>query len=393
MQGLSLTYCKIYREFIGNLSLKQAGFIMKRVLVAMSGGVDSSAAVSLLQAQGYDVAGATMKLFDGAEQNLPRGQHLPRGRCCTADDTADAKAVCRKAGVPHFVFNFKREFKAQVIDTFVSSYLCGETPNPCIDCNRYLKFDKFLRRADELDYDYIATGHYAVIERYCPDGGGGEGGGAVRYRLRKAADRTKDQSYVLYFLSQAQLARLLLPIGGLYKADVKAEVAARFGIDKRESQDICFVPDGDYAEFIRAAAPNAADIGGGDIVRDGRVIGRHNGAFAYTVGQRRGLGVSAEVPLYVCGKSADTVYVGEERELYHTRVFVRDVNIISPDLPVRSVRTRYNSAETPASVTCVGGDRYEVVFDTPVRAATAGQAAVFYCGDYVVGGGTVDCVG
>lgn len=282
-----------------------------RVLVAMSGGVDSSVAAWLLQRQGYECVGVTMKLYQN--ETVGRKGHT----CCALEDVEDARSVARRLGIPHYTFNFCESFDEQVMRKFAESYRRGDTPNPCIDCNRYLKFGHLFHRAEVLGIDYIATGHYA---RICLEPGG-------RRALRKAADPARDQSYVLASMTQEQLSKTLFPLGGLHKAEVRAmaEEQGFCNARKHDSQDICFVPDGDYAAFLERYTGKACSPG--DILdREGRVLGRHKGAVRYTLGQRKGLGISGPEPLYVCGKSMEdnTVTVGPESALYGSALLAED---------------------------------------------------------------------
>lgn len=354
---------------------------MKKVLVAMSGGVDSSAAALLLRQAGWDCVGATMKLLDGA-------QVRPGSRvCCSLDDIEDARAAAWRIGIPHHVFNLTEDFDACVASPFVSSYLRGETPNPCVECNRRLKFDRFYRRAMALGFDAVATGHYA---RVLPDPDTGA------LRLLAARDKTKDQSYVLWSLTQEQLAHTLFPLGELTKGEVRA-LSARFGLQnaqKPDSEDLCFVPGGDYAAFLerRTGAP----LPPGDFLdREGRVLGRHRGLARYTVGQRRGVGISGPEPRYVLSKdpAANTVTLGPESALFSSRFSVREVSWVSgvsPASPLRAeVCVRYQGKRTPALLTPLPGGRLLAETDLPVRAVTPGQSAVFYRGGEVLGGGII----
>jgi len=352
----------------------------KTALIAMSGGVDSSVAAYLTQSSGYDCAGAMMRLYDNDDAGLRYGS-----TCCSALDAEDARAVANKLKMPFYVFNFSDDFRRDVIGKFISAYKQGETPNPCIDCNRFLKFRRFLRRADELERDCIVTGHYAKIGRQ-----------GDRLVLKKAEDLTKDQSYVLYCLTREQLSRTLFPLGTLPKTRVR-EIAEELGFvnaKKAESQDICFVPDGDYAAFIERYSGEVFP-GGAFVGTDGAVLGRHRGIIRYTVGQRRGLGVSAAKPLYVRELRTDnnTVVLCENGELYSSRLVLRDINLIAADVLPASVRAsvkiRYRHKEQPAEVIQTGADTLEINFDAPQRAVTKGQAAVIYDGDTVIGGGTI----
>jgi len=353
---------------------------MNTALIAMSGGVDSSVAAFLSVERGFDCIGGTMKLFDNEDVSESRDN-----ACCSAKDAEDARRVADKLGIPFYVFNFTDTFKASVIDRFINAYRNGETPNPCIDCNRFLKFERLLHRAKELDRDYAVTGHYARIER---DGG--------RYLLKKAVDSSKDQSYVLYAMTREQLAHTLFPLGELTKSQVR-EIAREQGFanaNKRDSQDICFVPDRDYAKFLQ----QYMTMQEGDFIDiNGNVVGKHGGIARYTVGQRKGLGLCSNraKPLYVCAVNAEnnTVTVGAEEFLYSKNFFIRDVNLIATDrldgANKLRVKIRYRQTEQSATVRQIDEDALRVEFDEAQRAVTKGQAAVLYDGDTVVGGGTI----
>lgn len=352
-------------------------------MVAMSGGVDSSVAAVLLRDQGYDICGATLKLFN-SEDILTSCRTRT---CCSLEDVEDARSVCYKIGIEHFVFNFKETFNDEVIKKFANSYRDGNTPNPCIDCNRYIKFSKLIQRALLMEKDYIATGHYAQIEY---DKGSG------RYLLKKAVDLSKDQSYVLYVLSQHDLSKTLLPLGGMHKTEVRkiAEERDLINARKPDSQDICFVQDGDYAGFlenkmgIESKKGNFVDI-------NGNVVGQHQGIIHYTVGQRKGLGVALGKPAYVISKDigTNTVTLGSEEDLYKDTLEAGDLNMIAVEklnAPMKAlVKTRYSQKETEALLHQVDEDKIVVEFNNKQRAITPGQAVVFYDGDIVIGGGTI----
>ena len=351
-----------------------------KALIAMSGGVDSSVAAFLTLQAGYDCVGCTMRL-------LPELQSGPEREkaCCSLEDTEDAGAVCRRLHIPYYVFNFIEDFRAQVIDDFTACYLSGKTPNPCIACNRFLKFGKLMERAEILGCDRVVTGHYA---RIVPGKDGLE--------LKKAVDSAKDQSYVLYMLNQAQLARLSFPLGERHKAEVR-QMAAEAGFlnaSKRDSQDICFVPEGDYAAVIEAYTGQKCPPGD-YIDREGRVLGRHQGIIRYTIGQHRGLGLGWHEPLYVLEirPESNQVVLGPEEALYSTEVLTRDFHWISGKAPVEPIRCtaklRYRHREQAVTAEVLRDNRVLLHFDAPQRAVTAGQAAVLYDGDTVLGGGTI----
>ena len=351
-----------------------------KALIAMSGGVDSSVAAKLMLAEGADCIGCTMLLYEAPELAAVRGV-----ACCSKDDTDDARSVAFRLGIPHYVLNFKAPFREKVIARFAESYACGRTPNPCIDCNRYIKFGLLLERAEVLGCDCIVTGHYARIKH---DGG--------RYVLKKAVDETKDQSYFLYDLSQEQLARIRFPLGALRKTEVR-EIARENGFanaKKHDSQDICFAPDGDCAgaveRYLGAPCPS-----GEFLDTNGRVLGTHRGLHHYTIGQRRGLGVSAAQPLYVCRLDAErnAVILGTKEQLLTSELMIDHVRWISGETPTGmfrcKVKTRYRGQEQWAAIEPLGDDQARIMFDMPQRAAAAGQAAVLYDGDIVLGGGTI----
>ena len=358
---------------------------MKKAIIAMSGGVDSSVAALLTKESGDECIGATMKLYNNEDIGVHREK-----TCCSLDDVEDARSVAYQMDMPYYVFNFTADFHTEVMDRFVDAYENGCTPNPCIDCNRYLKFDKMFHRMQEIGYDYIVTGHYARVE-YDEK--------RDRYLLKKAVDDTKDQSYVLYMLTQEQLAHVKFPLGGLRKDQVRviAEKHGFINARKHDSQDICFVPDGDYEKFMEDFT--GKHYPDGDFLdTEGRKVGTHKGAVRYTIGQRKGLGLAMGAPVYVCAKDmeANTVTVGPEELLFDRIVYADEVNWIAiPALtePLRvTARTRYHQTEQPATVYPAGEDGFRLEFDEPQRAPTAGQAVVLYQGDVVLGGGTIKSV-
>ena len=354
------------------------------VAVAMSGGVDSSVAAALLQAEGRDIIGVTMSLFA-----LPKaacaGDELRS--CCGAGARRDAGAVAAVLGIPYFLADFRRTFERAVVEDFVAEYRRGRTPNPCLRCNRYVKFGPLLRRAGRLGAGLLATGHYARLETDPASG---------RRLLKKGLDPDKDQSYFLYPLSQDELRRAIFPVGHLRKAEVRA-LAERFGLPvarKPESQEICFVPDDDYGRFLRERVPEAF-VPGPIVDRAGRTIGRHAGILDFTIGQRKGLGIAAPRPLYVIAidPASNTVVAGPNEDLFRARLRVSDVcwgAISGLSGPLRAaVKVRYRHAEAPALLHPDEGGVI-VEFEKPQRAVTPGQAAVFYDGEIVLGGGTIE---
>ncbi|HOA34520.1 MAG TPA: tRNA 2-thiouridine(34) synthase MnmA [Clostridiales bacterium] len=355
----------------------------KKAVIAMSGGVDSSVAALLMKNKGYECIGVTLKLFNDDDIN-----RCNERTCCSFDDVQDAKQVAYALGIPHYVFNFSDEFKDTVIKRFVDSYLKGATPNPCIDCNRFIKFQKLIHRTIEIGFDVMATGHYARIEY---------DSGSKRYLLKKAFDKTKEQSYVLYAMTQEQLARTEFPLGELTKDEVRriAEENGFVNAKKRDSQDICFVPDSDYAAFIEGYT-GIKSPKGYFVDENGNILGEHNGIIRYTIGQRKGLGLSLKKPMYVCDKDpvTNTVKLCENSGLFEKELTASDINLIACDSIQGRVRLtakiRYKHPEQPCFVEQIGEDKLHVVFDEPQRAITKGQALVLYDGDTVVGGGTVD---
>lgn len=350
-----------------------------KALIAMSGGVDSSVAAYLTEKNGYECIGCTMKLYDNEDVGISRSR-----TCCSLDDVEDARSVAYRIGMPYYVFNFADGFRDKVIEKFVRSYESGMTPNPCIDCNRYMKFDKLYERAKILGCEYIVTGHYARIEH------NGE-----RYLLKKALDETKDQSYVLYFLTQEQLAHTIFPLGSMRKTEVRkiAEENGFANAEKPDSQDICFVPGGRYAEFLEYYT--GKEYPAGDFLSvNGNVLGKHKGIIRYTVGQHKGLGISLSEPLYVKHIDArdNAVTLGNERDLYGREAIAHDFNWISGEAPKEKIRCkakiRYRQKEQCATAIPMGNAAVKLLFDEPQRAITPGQAVVLYDGDILLGGGT-----
>lgn len=351
-----------------------------RIVVAMSGGVDSSVAAALLARDGHDVIGLSMQLYD---------QHQGEtrfGSCCTIDDLYDARRVAGTIGIPHYIVNFERQFHEHVIADFVREYAAGRTPIPCVHCNGDLKFASLVERAEGFDAEAVATGHFAQVDFDET---------ARRYRLKKGVDRQKDQSYFLFTLTQAQLARARFPVGALDKAAVREE-ARRLGLnvsEKKDSQEICFVAAGEHPEFVgaRAAMPPGAIRDG-----EGHVLGRHDGVHRFTIGQRKGLGLATGIPLYVVGIDAEdaSVTVGPREALERDTLTASRVNWMSGETPASPIRAaariRYRHKEAAATITPVGDDKVTVAFEAPQSAVTPGQAVVFYDGDVVLGGGWID---
>lgn len=349
----------------------------KRVLLGMSGGVDSSVSAVLLKEQGYEVIGITMKLFEGEIE----------GSCCNISSTMDAKRVCDYLQIPHYTLNFKDEFKKYVIDDFINSYANSRTPNPCIECNKYLKFGSMYQKAQQLECDYIATGHFAKVEY------------SKEYKqnvLKKANALTKDQSYVLYNIPKDLLDKLKLPLGTFNSKEEIRKIAEKYNLPvahKPDSQDICFIPSGDYRTFLEKNS-NIKSIKGNIVDINENILGTHTGLYKYTIGQRKGLGISNDFPLYVIGfnKEKNELIVGNEKELYKKEFIVQDVNWLLFDKLERElivyVKTRYSSKAYRAKIIPYRNN-IKVIYDESQKSITAGQSAVFYINDIVIGGGKI----
>ena len=354
----------------------------KKVVVGMSGGVDSSVAAYLLKQQGYDVVGVTMQIWqDESHEEIEN-----KGGCCGLSAVDDARRVATMLDIPYYVINFKSEFKRDVIDYFVREYLAGRTPNPCIACNRYVKWESLLTRSIQIGADYIATGHYARICEL-PNG---------RYAIRNSVTAKKDQTYALYNLTQEQLKRTLMPIGDYTKEEVR-KIAEDIGLmvaGKPDSMEICFVPDNDYASFIEKET-GVTSVPGDFVDVDGNVIGKHRGVIHYTVGQRKGLGIALGKPAFVVAirPEQNQVVIGEDRDVYTERLYANNLNFMAVDdisEPVHvKAKIRYSHEGAYCTVRKIDSDTIECIFDQPVRAVTPGQAVVLYDGEYVLGGGTI----
>ncbi|WP_186646440.1 tRNA 2-thiouridine(34) synthase MnmA [Fluviispira vulneris] len=360
----------------------------KRVLIAMSGGVDSSVAAAILVEQGYDVIGVTMQLWDYSQNENSCDPNSKFDTCCSLDDVADARMVAHKLGIPFYVFDYQDDFKENVVDYFTDEYLKGRTPNPCVACNTFLKFDHLLDRAQRLGCDYVATGHYAQIQYDEVYG---------QYKLIKGLDSKKDQSYFLYSMTQDRLSKVLFPVGNLTKTEVRM-IAEKYGLvnaAKKESMEICFIPNNDYAKFI-AERTSEEDLIKGEIRHeDGRLLGKHDGIHQFTVGQRKGLKISSEYPLYVTRIDSETgtVFAGEDKYLYRSGFSFKKFHMIrnfgkSIDF---EVKIRYRS-QPCAAILEKNGETVTLKFVTQQKSVTPGQIAVLYLGDEVVGGGFIDKV-
>ena len=353
-----------------------------KVVVGMSGGVDSSVAAYLLKQQGYEVIGVTMQIWQKEDNQTVE----ENGGCCGLSAVEDARRVAQMLDIPYYVMNFREEFDQKVIRYFMREYLNGRTPNPCIACNRYVKWESLLQRSMQIGADYIATGHYARIEQL-------KNG---RYAIRNSVTAAKDQTYALYNLTQEQLMRTKMPVGAYEKSQVRA-IAEELGLyvaHKPDSMEICFVPDQDYARFIEENSGKKIPEGN-FVTTDGKIVGRHRGITHYTVGQRKGLNLSMGKPVFVLEIRPETneVVIGDGTEVYADRLICSDLNFMSvPDFPDDFpvvAKIRYNHRGTKAHVRRIGADQAEVIFEEPVRAVTPGQAVVFYDGEYVAGGGTI----
>jgi tRNA-specific 2-thiouridylase len=354
----------------------------KKVVVGMSGGVDSSVAAWLLKEQGYDVMGVTMQIWQDEEETVQE----ENGGCCGLTAVDDARRVAQQLEIPYYVMNFKQDFKKSVMDYFVAEYLAGRTPNPCIACNRYVKWEALLKRSLDIGADYIATGHYARVEQL-------ENG---RYSIRKSVTAAKDQTYALYNLTQEQLSHTLMPVGAYSKDEIRG-MAEQMGLrvaHKPDSQEICFVPDQDYAGFIERTTGKPSPEGN-FVTADGEILGRHRGIIHYTIGQRKGLGLSMGRRVVVTEIRPETneVVIGEQEDVFTDHLHADRLNFMAiPDLEGEleaAAKIRYNHQGTPCVIRREAADRVCVTFKEPVRAVTPGQAVVFYDGDYVLGGGTI----
>lgn len=356
----------------------------KKVMLGMSGGVDSSVAAAILLRQGYEVIGVTLQIWQDMDEEAKKSE----GGCCSLSAVDDARRVANKLGIPYYVLNFKDIFNKTVIEYFKEEYFKGRTPNPCIACNRHVKWQAMLDKAVAMGIDYIATGHYAKVVKDSASG---------RYILKKSVTDRKDQTYALYNLTQEQLSRTLMPVGDYSKEQIR-EIAKEIGLSvatKPDSQEICFISDNDYGRFLSENSTNKI-IPGKFVDTNGKVLGTHKGIVHYTVGQRKGLGIAFGKPMFVVALDAENnrVILGEDSEVFADTLTASDLNYISMEGPYDGMRVsakiRYSAKEAPATIWLMGEKQIRVVFDTPQRAITPGQSVVFYDGDVVVGGGTID---
>ena len=354
----------------------------KKVVIGMSGGVDSSVAAYLLQEQGYEVIGITLKVWDSDDPDYVEKE----GGCCSVSSVDDARRVAFNLNIPYYVLNFKELFKAKVIDNFIDEYIEGRTPNPCVACNKYIKFDELLKRAMALGADYVATGHYARIDE-------AEG----RFLLKTATDIKKDQTYALYNLTQFQLEHTLMPCAGYTKTEIR-EIAKKIGLEvfnKKDSEEICFIPDNDHGLYIKKILPNKVSEGN-FVDKKGNILGTHKGIVYYTIGQRKGLGIALGIPMFVTDivPLSNEVVLGSEEDIFKTQLVAKDINFIpfdklNAEMEIQA-KIRYSAIPTKAKIIPIENNKVKVVFYDKVRAITKGQSVVFYNGEIVIGGGIIE---